>query len=135
MGWGKIAAGLALPVVTTGMQVHQSMREGDSFGTGVGKAVFNFATDAVLGSWTWGLLAADVGYGVIQGGYNKIQERKNWMQQNYRVGPQFNYVDTEAAYTMRQAGVQAIQGSKLNARSALGGEARLMGRREGYNRI
>jgi hypothetical protein len=40
----------------------------------------------------------------------------------------FNYTDTEQALTMRQAAVQAIQGSKLNARSALGGEARLMHR-------
>lgn len=35
------------------------------------------------------------------------------------------YVDTKAAQTMRQAAVQQIQGNKLNARSALGGEARL----------
>lgn len=34
----------------------------------------------------------------------------------------------EAAYTMRQRAVQAIQGSKLNARSALGSEASLMHR-------
>jgi hypothetical protein len=40
----------------------------------------------------------------------------------------FNYTDTEQALTMRQSAVQAIQGSKLNARSALGGEARLMHR-------
>lgn len=34
----------------------------------------------------------------------------------------------EAAYTMRQRAIQAIQGSKLNARSALGNEASLMHR-------
>jgi hypothetical protein len=37
-----------------------------------------------------------------------------------------NYMDTQRALTMRQAAVQAIQGSKLNARSALGGEARIL---------
>lgn len=36
------------------------------------------------------------------------------------------YQDTQRALTMRQAAVQAIQGSKLNARSALGGEARIL---------
>lgn len=35
------------------------------------------------------------------------------------------YVDSQHAVTMRQAAVQQIQGNKLNARSALGGEARL----------
>ena len=36
------------------------------------------------------------------------------------------YQDTQRALTMRQAAVEAIQGSKLNARSALGGEARII---------
>ena len=36
-----------------------------------------------------------------------------------------NYIDTNRAVTMRQAAVQQIQGNKLNARSALGGEARI----------
>lgn len=40
----------------------------------------------------------------------------------------FKYKDTQQAITMRQAAVQAIQGSRMNARSALGGEARLMHR-------
>lgn len=35
------------------------------------------------------------------------------------------FQDTQQAYTMRQAAVQQIQGNKLNARSALGGEARI----------
>ena len=39
-----------------------------------------------------------------------------------------NYVDTQQALTMRQAGIQAIQGSRLNARSALGNEAGMMHR-------
>ncbi len=36
-----------------------------------------------------------------------------------------NYRDTQQAQTMRQAALQQIQGNKLNARSALGGEARI----------
>lgn len=36
------------------------------------------------------------------------------------------YQDTQRAHTMRQAAVEAIQGSKLNARSALGGEAKIL---------
>ena len=40
-----------------------------------------------------------------------------------------NYMDTQRAQTMRQAAVQQIQGNKLNARSALGGEARIFSNR------
>lgn len=35
------------------------------------------------------------------------------------------YMDTNQAATMRQAAFQQIQGNKINARSALGGEARI----------
>jgi hypothetical protein len=37
-----------------------------------------------------------------------------------------NYMDNQRALTMRQAAAEAIQGSKLNARSALGGEAKIL---------
>ena len=40
-----------------------------------------------------------------------------------------NFQDSEHAATMRQAAVQQIQGNKLNARSALGGEARIFSQR------
>lgn len=46
-----------------------------------------------------------------------------------------NFMDTEQAQTMRQAAVQQIQANKLNARSALGGEARIFsGRRHNQYR-
>src|SRR5574344_264027 len=45
-----------------------------------------------------------------------------------------NYMDTNAALTMRQAAIQQIQGNKLNARSALGGEARILSRNMPYSR-
>lgn len=43
-----------------------------------------------------------------------------------------NYLDTNQAATMRQAAVQQIQGNKLNARSSLGGEARIFSGYNGY---
>lgn len=43
-----------------------------------------------------------------------------------------NFMDTGQAQTMRQAAVQQIQHNKLNARSALGGEARIFSGRK-YN--
>lgn len=55
-----------------------------------------------------------------------------WNQQFYRGVVGGNYEDTQRALTMRQSAVAQIQGSKLNARSALGGEARILS--ENYHR-
>lgn len=56
-----------------------------------------------------------------------MQKTKWWSSQyayNNQVGG--NYMDTQRAITMRQAAVQQIQASKLNARSALGNEAKIL---------
>lgn len=42
------------------------------------------------------------------------------------IGGSWNYQDTQQAATMRQRGVDAISQSRMNARSALGGEARAL---------
>lgn len=44
------------------------------------------------------------------------------------VGASWNYQDTQQAATMRQRGMEAISQSRMNARSALGGEARALHR-------
>ena len=49
-----------------------------------------------------------------------------WQQAHLQGQVGGNYMDNQRALTMRQAAVEAIQGSKLNARSALGGEARIL---------
>jgi hypothetical protein len=64
------------------------------------------------------------------GGLNntvKVNEAKNKIRND--TGMRATYQDTQQAATMRQAAIQAIQGSKLNARNALGGEAAMMHRR------
>lgn len=50
-------------------------------------------------------------------GHNKIKSY-------YRPGFGGNYQDTQQAYTMRQRSAQALQQTKMNARSVLGSEAR-----------
>jgi hypothetical protein len=46
------------------------------------------------------------------------------MEQNYTAGQiGGGYVDTKAAYTMRQAAVQALQQSRINGNMVLGNEA------------
>ncbi|MEK1829091.1 hypothetical protein AAAC51_08030 [Priestia megaterium] len=101
---------------------------GDDVGTAAMKTGFSsvlFASNPVL--YVGGTLAStglSAAWGIEKFNYQK----KNWWQSqfdyNNTVGG--NYVDTQRAQTMRQAAVQAIQGSKLNARSALGGEAKIL---------
>ncbi|MFS2174253.1 hypothetical protein [Priestia megaterium] len=59
--------------------------------------------------------------------------KEEWWNQQFHMGNVGgNYVDTQRALTMRQSAVQQIEGSKMNARSALGSEARILS--ENYHR-
>jgi hypothetical protein len=100
---------------------------GDDAGTAVLKAGVNTA----LWYTAPGLMTAySIASAVPQGvgaAYQWHKKQTTWWNNahlNGQVGG--NYQDTQRALTMRQAAVQAIQGSKLNARSALGGEARIL---------
>ena len=103
------------------------MAGGDDFGTAVLKsgasaALWHVAPAAMM-AYTVGTTAP----AVISAGYNwhrgAVTDYNN-MHLRGNVGG--NYQDTQRALTMRQAAVEAIQGSKLNARSALGGEAKIL---------
>lgn len=101
---------------------------GDDLGTSILKAGVTgavFASNPVLAPVLMGAqIATDVGWGIAKFNHQK----KQWWNAQYsysnNVGGQ--YVDTMRAQTMRQAAVTAIQGSKMNARSALGGEAKIL---------
>ncbi|MCU5391988.1 hypothetical protein OCE55_28785 [Bacillus paranthracis] len=105
-----------------------NLQGGDDLGTSVLKA----GVTGALASSNPGLfflgtsasLVADGYWGLKQFNYQKQQWWNKQYATNNVVGG--NYVDTQRVLTMRQASVQAIQGSKMNARSALGGEAKLL---------
>ncbi|MGG1071132.1 hypothetical protein ABE178_15030 [Priestia megaterium] len=101
---------------------------GDDLGTSVMKAgvtgVMAASNPMLYGGLTAASLATDAYWGIQQFNYQKKQWWNAQYAYNNEVGG--NYVDTQRAQTMRQAAVQAIQGSKMNARSALGGEARIL---------
>ena len=91
--------------------------------TGIGYT----ALQAVAPGAMWARLAYQAGKGLVKGYFalnrkasEKYRSRRDPGNMNW------NFRDSEQAYTMRQAAVQAIQGSKMNARSALGGEAKMM---------
>jgi hypothetical protein len=64
---------------------------------------------------------------IVKNGINLVRDA-NISMQGSLAKPIFGmgYRDTEAAATSRARGVMAIQNSRLNARSALGGEAAMM---------
>lgn len=117
------AGGLAF-----GADVAANTYMGDNLGTSVAKASVTglmFASNPVMATGLMGAgLAKDAYFGINR--FN--MQKKQWWNAQYATNNQVggNYVDSQRAQTMRQASVQAIQGSKLNARSALGGEAKIM---------
>lgn len=113
--------------------LNSKMKQGDSLGVAALKSASGYAFRKVAPHASYGLMAAELGVSLGAAGFQVYQNKSNWLRANLKPGPRFRYTDTEGAHTMRQAAVQAIQGSKLNARSALGGEARLLATREAYN--
>ncbi len=76
----------------------------------------------------WGYMGLQVGMALGKWGYNTARKFESQNKARRRGDMNFNYTDTEQAATMRQAAVQRIQESKINARTALGKEAQLMHR-------
>lgn len=114
--------------VFSALDVYGNLQSGDDLGTAVVKAgaqqIYWTMAPTLAAVTTFGPM---IGEGAIAAGrfaHSKQQWWNKQFQHDGMVGGQ--YVDTQRAQTMRQAAVQAIQGSKMNARSALGGEARIM---------
>ena len=107
--------------------VYMNMKQGDDFGTALVKSAATTAMFAMFPVATTVAYMAPVGYEVSKAGYEWWRAKEAEYQRMYQKGTLGGgYVDTQQAITMRQAAVQAIQGSKLNARSALGGEAKIL---------
>lgn len=107
-----------------------NMDAGDSFGVAGAKWAATSIGFAVAPWLTTTAMMAPAAMESVQAAHMYRRERGEQIEEMKRshrgvgtVGG--NYVDTQRAATMRQAAVQAIQGSKMNARSALGGEARI----------
>jgi hypothetical protein len=128
-GVGSIGAG----VFGLGLDTYFNLREGDSVPKAIGKGLISGAAWAIAEG---PMMAATFGVPLMVGGAqwanNFMAQSRQDYNQSTIPGTNFTYRDSRAALTMRQAAVQAIQGSKLNARNALGGEAALMHR--GYQR-
>jgi hypothetical protein len=128
--YGKMGLGMGLFGLVT--DTYFNLKQGDSFGKAVIKGIGSGIAWGVMPGVMWAGVGASMIPGIVKG----IDSLNDRMAQDYNnmitPGTNFVYRDSRAALTMRQAAVQAIQGSKLNARNALGGEAALMHR--GYKR-
>lgn len=110
------------------ISVPMNMNAGDSMSTAVVRAGAETALWAVAPWAMTAYEAATMGPALIDAGHEwHRNQQTNWNMKNQRssiVGG--NYQDTQRAATMRQASIEAISGSKMNARSALGGEAKIL---------
>jgi hypothetical protein len=109
------------------LSVPLNMAAGDDAGTAVLRAgaetALWYTAPAIMGIHMAATMTPQAVGAVNQWHRGKVNQ---WQKAHLRGQVGGNYQDSQRAMTMRQAAVEAIQGSKLNARSALGGEARIL---------
>ncbi|MES9761732.1 hypothetical protein [Priestia megaterium] len=109
------------------LDVKSNMDNGDDFITASMKATATTMLWSRFPLAMAGITAAQATPAMVEGYTQWKKGKEEWWNQQFHMGNVGgNYVDTQRALTMRQAAVQQIQGSKMNARSALGGEARIL---------
>lgn len=113
VGWGGVDAAM-------------NMHAGDDVGTALVKGAATGMLWTAAPGPMWAVTGATLGRDAYVGYQNWKKGKQEWWQKQHAPNFGGNYQDSRRAMTMRQAAVQQIQGSKLNARSALGGEARIL---------
>lgn len=122
--------GVGLGVIDGGMTYYdrRSQHPDESKMTSAAFAAGNVAL------WTFlpGVAFAKEAYGMAKtagqtGMFNPMKYESNYVSRN-DMGASWQFQDTQQAATMRQRGMDAISQSRMNARSALGGEARSLHR-------
>jgi hypothetical protein len=127
--FGKVAAGMTVA------DMYGNVQAGDDVGTAAVKAGANYVEWSMAPGPMTALTFGPALAGAAMQAGTFINRKEQWWDKQFRPGNTVggNYMDSQRAQTMRQAAVQAIQGSKLNARSALGGEAQIFANNP-YNR-
>jgi hypothetical protein len=110
-----------------GFDTYLNMKEGDDFGTAAVKGAATGMLWTVAPGPMWAATLAPLARDGAIAAAQWHKGKQDWWSQQHLPNFGGQYMDTQRAMTMRQAAVQQIQGSKLNARSALGGEAKLLG--------
>jgi hypothetical protein len=109
------------------IDVPMNMAAGDDFGTASLRSSASAALWATA-PWVMGThLAATTLPMAGAAIYSTHKKKENqWNMVHIQGTLDGTYMDTQRALTMRQAAVQAIESSKMNARSSLGGEAKIL---------
>lgn len=140
----KISGGLGKGLSFAAKNSHNLMAAGNfvgdtsrymNQGTSVSGSVVRAGVQNVMWATNPGVMGAAMASQVAVQGvqaahqYRRVraEDFRSIENQSQRIGQGF--MDTNQAQTMRQAALQQIQGNKLNARSALGGEARIFSNR------
>lgn len=114
-----------------GLNVMQDVNQYKQMGSSTAASLAKAGTMGAIRSTAPILGAAiDIAPMAVQGVVAANRFRREKAEDYYKLSHIDNEIggyfkDTPGAQTMRQAAVQQIQGNKLNARSALGGEAKL----------
>lgn len=130
MAIGKaIGVGLtALNIAQPYLDYSQAKKDGHSTSAAIGKGLLTYAAFELIPGLGWGI----VGYELAKAGAQVAKKASDINLKNtsssYRHGFGGNFIDTQASYTMRQQGLQAIQNNGINARTVLGNEARMFAR-------
>lgn len=94
-------------------------------------AARNFAAWMLMPGVMWGITLGEagmeIGKAAAQFGASAPSARAAKWSAGGQIG--MGFVDSDKAYTARQRGLQAIENSRMNARSALGNEARSLHQR------
>ncbi len=105
-------------------------KDSNTFGSALGKSLVESAAAMAVGPGVY--IAARVGMPITRAAFTAgpIAYRAKEASWNQYHKPNLggSYIDTQQAATMRQAGIQAIQSSRLNGRNMLGNEASMMHR-------
>jgi len=135
-GVGKLGAVGIGTGLFTAFDWKSNMAQGDSFGVAGAKAVGTGLLWHTNPALMWSYTAATTVPAAYKMGREWYRKRSDEYSLNANRASQGviggGYQDSQRAQTMRQAAVQAIEGSKLNARSALGGEAKIY--KDSWNR-
>jgi len=124
----KGVPGISAAAFDLGANTLYRLSQGDNLGTAAVKAVPEAIVWGIMPTIMTAAALSQLPPAIVTGYMAKDEQLKGAYNQNHKAGTMFSYQDSKAALTMRQAAVQAIQGSKMNARNALGGEASLMHR-------
>lgn len=121
--------GLATHALGVGMSVGaEKMLGKKDWGSAVASGAFWYAADIVLpGSWALPMLA-DMTTAAATGYQDHKKYGAGKKDKLYRANFGGNFQDSEQGATMRQRSMQAINESRMNARSILGSEARSLHR-------